>query len=457
MSMLENQAEALVKVQGMNAGELEKLFGAFAPTAGRVAGALYNSDTDGMKNILLHANPAGVLTGMKIAAMLSGAKGAVLIVNCDVNVQELQANAKMLELPLEIEEASMVDMLAHREDVLYCFDELAAMAEKLLGEETGCLTAVDGGVPSELCSGTEVASLLGETAKGALIDHRFYSLETLAGRTVGELAGHSGVIHTIDSAQCAVEQLRQEIETLRKKSCGKCVYCREGLYQLSQTLQEITEGRAKPSDLETAKEIAEAMTVSGSCSLGDQAGFPLLSAAECFGAELEGHVKRRECAAGVCLALTRYYVDPAKCQGCQSCAKNCPEHCIEGRAGYVSVIDSFGCTRCGKCLEACPAGAVVKTSGRVPKLPFRPVRVKGARRAEEATEEKRVRTSSRSRRSLGRVGKAVAGRTEGSAPQPAAAAIPRAKAAATELRVRIVGGRQRVYAKAKAPETNGNQ
>ena len=118
MSILKNQSEALVKVQSVDAGQLKGIFGQAAPVSGNVVGALYNADTDGMKNALLHSNPAGILTGLKIAAMLSGAKGATLIVNCEVNEQELQANANMVRLPLTIETADIVDKLHHREDAL---------------------------------------------------------------------------------------------------------------------------------------------------------------------------------------------------------------------------------------------------------------------------------------------------------------------------------------------------
>ncbi len=498
MSMLKNQADALVKVQNMSAGDLEELFGAFAPVKGKVAGALYNSDTDGMKNVLLHSNPAGVLTGLKIAAVLSGAQGAVLIVNCPVNEQELQANANMLGLPLTIEQASTVSMLDHRDDALYCFDELAAMASRLLGETPGCLISVDDGVPQEVGPETEIASMLPGGVKGILADHSFYSAESLRGLMAGEMKSHSGVIHTIGSAQCVVDLLKREIRTLREKSCGKCVYCREGLYQLSQTVQEITEGRAKAQDVELAKEIAEAMTVSCSCSLGDLAGKPLLSVAENFGPELEAHVKRKECAAGVCLALIQIYVDLAKCQGCGTCVRACPKGCIEGKTGFVSMIDGFSCDRCGVCLEVCPNGAVVKTSGRAPKLPSRLTRVKGARRTEEAAQEKQESAQSRRRRSFGRVaGAAAAG--SGSAPSgipsssagaaagsaapgvSAAAEAPKAapasaaaaekpaqgvlaaaqaeapgtqaqEAARPDLTVKKVGNRRRVFARAKGPE-----
>ena len=77
--------------------------------------------------------------------------------------------------------------------------------------------------------------------------------------------------------------------------------------------------------------------------------------------------------------------------GSGACVDACPAHCIEGGPGLVAVIDSFDCTRCGKCLEVCASGAIQKTSGRLPKLPTAPVPVKGAKPAAEASPDQPAR------------------------------------------------------------------
>ena len=94
MALLRNQADALVKVQSINKDALEEIFGVWEPVEGKIVGALYNSDTDGRKKVLLHTNPAGVITGLKIAAVLTGAEGAVLVTDAELNEQELTANAR---------------------------------------------------------------------------------------------------------------------------------------------------------------------------------------------------------------------------------------------------------------------------------------------------------------------------------------------------------------------------
>ena len=70
--LLNNQAEALVRLKGMTREELEAIFGAKAAVSGKVVGALWNQDTDGMKHCLLDCNPAGVIAGLKILTVLTG-------------------------------------------------------------------------------------------------------------------------------------------------------------------------------------------------------------------------------------------------------------------------------------------------------------------------------------------------------------------------------------------------
>lgn len=398
MSMLQNNTDALVKLREMDTAALEALFGPQAPVHGTIVGALYNSDTDGMKSVLLHGNPAGVVAGLSILTRLTGAAGAELVTGCPVNEQELQANAGQLGLSLTITAGDMVDKRAHAADRLCTLDELAGLAERLMGRQPGCLVAMDDGLPQEYPHDTPVSQVVGAVEKGVLTDHRFYPAAALSELTLGELKLKSGVFHRLTGGHCAVHQADEEIARLRNKSCGKCTFCREGLYQLSRILDEVESGRAKAQGLELAREIGQAMTTSCNCTLGELAGLPVLSLLDGFGDEVDAHVKSKTCPAGVCLGLTQFYIDPALCRGEGACAHACPAHCIDTRQGYVSVIDSFDCTRCGKCLDLCPHGAVKQCSGRPPKLPAHPVRIKGARPTKETGGNRSVPRTTRRKR-----------------------------------------------------------
>lgn len=144
MSLLQNNTDALNRLRRCSREELEAVFGSMEPVTGAVVGALHNADTEGMKNILLHGNPAGVIAGLKIAALLTGAERAELVVNCEVNQQELEASAGIVELPLTITRAALINKMLHKNDQLFCLDELAAMADRLMGNTPGLLVALDG-------------------------------------------------------------------------------------------------------------------------------------------------------------------------------------------------------------------------------------------------------------------------------------------------------------------------
>lgn len=392
-----NNAEALVLLGKTSKEELEKKFGC-REAVSAIVGALPNSDTEGLKYTLLHTNPAGVIAGLKILSVLTGADKAILSVSCDVNEQELMANAGIANLDLTIAKEKLVNVRAHENDLLVKIDELVNMAEVLMGRASMALVMAEDEI-SEVAPETKVLSLInGDMTKGILADHKFYTLDQAQELTAGDLV--SGVVKTIKTTDCAVDQTGKEIRVLREKSCGKCTFCREGLYQLEQSIEEIKEGRGKAADKEFMAEISELMLESCNCSLGDAAGLPVQTMLQAYDAEVDAHIRRKECPAGVCLALTNFYIDPAICQGCGKCAEVCEAKAIDVKKGYVSELDLFECTRCGACLEACPAGAIKKVSGKLPKLPSKRTKLKGyTKGADEA--EKTVKTAAKRKKVYG--------------------------------------------------------
>lgn len=441
MSLLQNNTEALNRLRGMDKKALEAVFGVWE-SAARVVGALYNADTESRKQVLVHANPAGVVAGLKIAALLTGAADAVLVVREEMDPQTLLADAGIVDLPLTVTQAALVNKMAYKGAKLLALNELAALADRLLGSEPGVLVSVDGEELREEPADRPVLELLGER-KGAAAGNRLYSAEQLADKTVGQVAGCSGVLRRLTSAHCPVQQAQNQLAVLRQKSCGKCTFCREGLYQLNCLLEEVSTGRAKAADLELAKEIGSAMTLSCNCTLGQEAALPVLTALDAFEGEVQAHVRRRECPAGACLALTQFYVDPKLCQGSGVCVEACPAGCIEGGKGLVAVIDGFDCTRCGKCLEVCASGAVKRTSGRLPKLPAAPIPVNGAAPAvQEGQESQPVRRPAKRKRVYAAFGKTEPVQTAAPAPQavqPKAVEVKIMKTIETDV-VIVAGG-----------------
>lgn len=89
--------------------------------------------------------------------------------------------------------------------------------------------------------------------------------------------------------------------------------------------------------------------------------------------EAYGELYSREEVDALLREVPAYYIDPAKCQACMTCAKRCPVDAIDGGKNLIHVIDQEKCIKCGTCLEVCPPrfGAVTKISGEPVPPPIR--------------------------------------------------------------------------------------
>jgi NADP-reducing hydrogenase subunit HndC len=182
---------------------------------------------------------------------------------------------------------------------------------------------------------------------------------------VGSMMGSGGMI-VMDEDTCVVDVARYFVDFLAYESCGKCIPCREGLYQMLRILNRICDGEGREGDIELLVTLGEMMNECSLCGLGQTASNPVLSTIKYFKEEYEAHIKDKRCPAGVCKALINYYIDPEKCKACLICLRDCPVEAIIGGKRQIHVIDQVKCTRCGTCFEVCPErfSAVNKISGR---------------------------------------------------------------------------------------------
>lgn len=410
MSLLSNNTKALELVSALSLEALKEILGVREQVKGSVTASVWNSDTERRKEELLEKNPAGIVAALKALTVLSGAKGACIVSFLDDVEGALLAAAEQAKLTLCIEKKDELVKFDHRDDLLVSLDEAAAIAARITGETPGVLVAVDEGVLQELSADTKVTDVLPASYKAVLTDHRFYAPAELKALTLGSLSSKSGVLRVLTEKDCLVDRAKKELLLLREKSCGRCTFCREGLFQLSTIAEDLSTGRLKPQALELARELTEAMRVSTSCSLGENAGEPMASLQRVFPQEVEEHARRKECPAGVCAAFTTFYIDPAKCVGSRDCVKACPAKAIEARPGYTSMIESFDCTRCGDCLTVCAQNAIVKVSGMA-RIPDRPTR-----RINAAVEEAPVEEAAAKREGVGKRKRSFA--------RPAGATVP---------------------------------
>lgn len=116
---------------------------------------------------------------------------------------------------------------------------------------------------------------------------------------VGSMLGSGAVVAVADHV-CMLDLALNVVKFFRQESCGKCVPCRLGSQKLVQTLERITRQGGSTDDVDTIHELAEAMQLTSICGLGQAAPLPITSVVRHFQDEIEAHVYRRQCPAGVC-------------------------------------------------------------------------------------------------------------------------------------------------------------
>jgi NADH:ubiquinone oxidoreductase subunit F (NADH-binding) len=124
-----------------------------------------------------------------------------------------------------------------------------------------------------------------------------YEYEAL--RAVGAHVG-SGSIVIADERACIVDLARLLTRFCADQACGKTIPCRIGARRLSEVADRIAVGTPRPTDADLAVDLAADICGSALCDHERLATLPLTSAMRYFRAELDEHLLRSTCPAGVC-------------------------------------------------------------------------------------------------------------------------------------------------------------
>ena len=174
----------------------------------------------------------------------------------------------------------------------------------------------------------------------------------------GSIMGSGGMI-VMDDRDCVVDVARYFLRFLEEESCGKCLPCRLGLKGMQEFLNNFSQGKGAPADIEALESLGRALVDGSLCGLGRTAPNPVLTSIRYFRDEYLAHIVDHRCPAGVCRDLITYRIEADMCNGCTLCAKNCPQVCITGANKQLHTIDQDACIRCGACMDVCPVDAVV--------------------------------------------------------------------------------------------------
>jgi fumarate reductase flavoprotein subunit/NADH-quinone oxidoreductase subunit F len=331
-----------------------------------VACALYNSDTRGVLLPILKDDPEKILKGIMIAAIAVEADEASLYIPdyADELVSAVSDLCEQYNVKLE---RGIVDVRKTAGSLKLHITEAADLVDLFEGDfKAGVYVSAEGGAPVKASPDTKISELLELDGAKAIIAGNKLLLPEDGELTLGEVMPTDGYLHAVKANECIVAETGKILDAFGKQSCGKCVFCREGLIQLQYMHKEFTSGRGKAEYIDLIKEIGGGMVTQTPCTLGQQAAVPALTAAEKFESIYKAHIKKN---CDICFSKEAIYIDPKLCQGCEECADVCPHDCIEGKKKFIHMIDDFDCDLCGKCIEACEYDAIIRTTGKLPKLP----------------------------------------------------------------------------------------
>jgi bidirectional [NiFe] hydrogenase diaphorase subunit len=115
----------------------------------------------------------------------------------------------------------------------------------------------------------------------------------------GSIMGSGGMI-VMDESSCMVDVAKYFMDFCMSESCGKCIPCRVGTYQMHRILTAIGNMTATEQDLKMLEQLCDLLKHTSLCGLGQSAPNPVLSTLRSFAEEYRAHIQEHKCPAGVC-------------------------------------------------------------------------------------------------------------------------------------------------------------
>jgi NADH:ubiquinone oxidoreductase subunit F (NADH-binding) len=157
------------------------------------------------------------------------------------------------------------------------------------------------GLGGKLPAGRQVKAILVGGPSGGLLPPDLldtpYDYEPL--RAAGAHIG-SGSVVVADDRACIVDLARLLTRFCAGEACGKTIPCRIGTRRLVEIADRIVDGRPRPTDPQLLDDLSADIVGSALCDHERLTTLPLTSGMRYFRSELDEHIVRSACPAGVC-------------------------------------------------------------------------------------------------------------------------------------------------------------
>ena len=174
--------------------------------------------------------------------------------------------------------------------------EGGGIAEVPLGTKLRELVKLAGGSGTRSLKAVLIGGPTGGLLPSDLIDTA-YEFDAL--REAGAHVG-SGSVVIADDRACVVDLARLLTKFSADEACGKTIPCRIGLRRMYEIGDRVATGTPKPTDMALMADLAHDVAASGLCEHERLATLPFTSGMRYFRSELDDHLLRSSCPAGVC-------------------------------------------------------------------------------------------------------------------------------------------------------------
>ncbi len=171
------------------------------------------------------------------------------------------------------------------------------IAEVPLGTPLRDVVSLGGKLPA----GRSIKAILVGGPSGGLLPADLldtpYTFDTL--RAAGAHVG-SGSVVVADDRTCIVDLARLLTRFCANEACGKTIPCRIGTRRLLEIADRAIDGRPRPTDTTLLEDLSADIVASALCDHERLTTLPLTSGMRYFRSELDDHLLKSSCPAGVC-------------------------------------------------------------------------------------------------------------------------------------------------------------